>query len=178
MSNTFLDSQTLPEYFYRVQYKGCQTKFDRRTGLQARSLSPVNFLSSSCTEIVDEHLHWAKTQSPFISLFSDLPHARHWAAKFSKREVQLLTIRTADMLGSVIFKVSDVFQQIGISDEEQSRYGHEYLCFYRVEPQAVVSVRDFQGIRDDFANGVKIAPPLRADIATEDLLEELASLGI
>ncbi|MCJ1385853.1 hypothetical protein MMC17_008977, partial [Xylographa soralifera] len=105
---------------YRVQYDSCMTIHHPSSGLTAKNTETfydecydtfVDFGSA-----VEDHLHWRKVPSLFISLFANKRHAENWALKWSARHYgkscEVFEINASELV--YVFHADELRKHLGL----------------------------------------------------------------
>ncbi|KAF2191484.1 hypothetical protein K469DRAFT_372249 [Zopfia rhizophila CBS 207.26] len=155
-----------PRYLYRVQFESARTQYDNRTGFKAADTE--TFISDHQVSLfkasIENHLLWnddPNKDSVYVSAFARESHARHWARKLSKRNLnrgkiyRIFKIDTSKA-GLNMYSALDLVDQLDIDLDNlwktkrsprslgRDTIEDEYFYLYNVPAEAVVLVSRVQ----------------------------------
>jgi hypothetical protein len=147
---------------YRIQYNDCKTTYSPLYGLSARDTETFytdrDDIFNDFGGAVEDHLCWRKERdSLFISLFADKRHAENWALDWSARHddrlCQIFEIKASELVGGYVFHADELRRTLHLHVPEgaEASIRDEYLVTYRIPPQAIVSCRNSEDIKQGAA---------------------------
>lgn len=130
-----------PQRLYRVHYSGPGTYYTS-DGFEARDQGRVSdYTNSDMHERLKRHFNWTKDsncESPMISTFGSLTHARNWARKWADRHPHgTYHIATIDVTNDLyVFRAVELVSNFdvplsGTAKKDQLR--DEYLIFRQID---------------------------------------------
>ena len=132
---------SLPPFVYRVHRSRAQTYYDFSTGFRAKNQTTIVNLESVLLRFGLAHLkHQTNISSPFISVYNDHAHAEAVARYFANlyhEDTWVVTIDTNHLSRGPVFWAANLLAGQELSDTEKWLHAGEYLCLYRISPQAI-----------------------------------------
>ncbi|KAK4204961.1 hypothetical protein QBC40DRAFT_272074 [Triangularia verruculosa] len=153
-----------PRFLYRVQYPRTQTT-RHASGLRARDTTSVfekHGYDTEFIQVVQNQFVWeykGAGGTPFISFFSDEEHAINWACLLwrcrssgcsLKDEWTLLTIDTALLGDTHVYKLSTLIEKMGVSIPKKAEDAHKkgaYICLHSIPDCAIKEERSGPSVR-------------------------------
>jgi hypothetical protein len=134
---------SLPKYFYRVQYSGTQTTAGPppRGFCAAGPTTPYreDDLNGFRAAVERQYTWLNRFATCFISVFSDRDHAKNWANMFKDRETSVWAIDTSQLKDVYVFSLRRLVAELGVNIPEGARNQIKagYMCLNEIPFKAV-----------------------------------------
>jgi len=142
-----------PRFLYRVYDDQSVSRFDEVDGFLAGNPNAAfNRNRYWAKFVVRRHMHWGNRRpTPFISVTASRAKALHYATqreKMGHRDVSIAKIDTAKLRASgvIFYHMASLVKKTGARIDPVAWNYSEYLCMWRIPPEAVVEVRKHEEV--------------------------------
>lgn len=133
--------KSIPPFVYRVHRNRAQTQYDFSTGFRAKNQTTIVNYNTVLSRFGLAHLNQqTNISSPFISVYINQSHAEEVARYFATmydEDTWVVTIDTKHLSRGPVFWAKNILEGQDVSPLEAWLHEGEYLCLYRISPQAI-----------------------------------------